>query len=312
MKKLLFLAGLIMVTVVFTECKSDDGLKNEMKNYSLACIGGNIIEPQLALCEAKIINNELHFILDRGAKTFSYNLSDILDECLNEVKKGQVTLAKTNLGLIPVMVSENKSSNIMYGSFIFKSVLKDAELQKLENMDMDQKIESMLDAVSFDNAACMTYIRGLFKIGLCKPGMKMYEKGMFFFGESDFKPETTEKQLSGGNYSLTMGLDKVLRLCQTKVTKKEVIIRMEDGKTYRYPKELYSSEIDNYSISAGQVPYGWHPAVIRKEDGYYVISVLNDDKFYGFGNKFEELKNENANNFLRAKGFEPKPDKVLY
>ena len=308
MKNLLSLVGLIMVT---TACSSGSSGANmtTSENDKEANISFVITKKnrnatcEFALCQANYDSNSetLHLVLD-GRKEFSYPLSQIKDEYIDLVKNNKVSLLFGFGEPLPVVVEKDTSSDDVpnfendFRQFTFNSILKDSHASSIGRY--------------------LLFYNGMFMNGLCKVGDALLKKGRFFFSEADFMPETTGESYSKkGLFSAGLDLygsshdfhkkDKYgnkyqYSIVQTFYEDDYLVIRAEDGATYRYPLEALNS------LQREMLRTELHPAVsaIRLNNLHWIPIYLvqygedyrhsgflwNSSNYYNFFDRYNSMQ----------------------
>ena len=308
MKNLLFLAGLIMVTAACSSGTSGTNMtyKEESKecNYSFVVVrkaSNGVCD--FAVCKADYDNKAqvLHLCIADG-KEFSYPLSQIKDEYIEQVKNNKVTLLFGFGDPMPAVVEKDTSTEEIpgfekdYRQFTFNSILKDSHASGI--------------------CQYLLIYNGMFMNGFCKLGDQVLKNGRFFFTESDFLPETTDKSsASKGLFSAGLALydsandffkkDRYgnpyrFSVVQTFYENGYLVICVEDGKTYRYPLKALNP-VQRYTllnekqprISAIQlVNRRWIPIYLVQEGEEYRYSgfLWNSSNYYNFYERINSMQ----------------------
>lgn len=314
MKNLLFLAGLIMVTASCSSGSSgsssvtSENDKNANISFVYLGVSGKMYNALLYdLCQTEY-NKENHSLClnlegDKPAKRV-YPLSVIKDEYIDEVKKNKISAVYKRGEFYPVVVE--KDSNNQFQSawdpedmrqFSYECVLKDVELSGQIGYNF--------------------IYHGAFLLGFTKVGNQIIQDGQFFFADDDFAPEKTPKGAFGERGTFSAGLsifsppvsndffaeDRYgqyrYALVQLVCEDNNLIIRVDDGSTFRYPLSYLQpwqvsvlqngrqplSTPANHVLTAVQIPNGnWIPAgitLIPGSDKYrYVYYLWHSDQHY--------------------------------
>ena len=308
MKNLLFLAGLIMVTAACSSGTSGTNMTTS-ENDKEANISFVIVKKakngvcDFAICKANYDSNAeiLHLCIDAGAE-FSYPLSQIKDEYKEQVKKNKVTLFFGFGDPLPVVVEKDTSMEEIpgfeqdYRQFTFNSILKGSHASGIGQY--------------------ILFYNGMFMNGLCKLGDQLLKNGRFFFTESDFAPEVT-----GDNYSKKGLFSAGLALCgssnnfykkdkygnpyrfsvvQTFCENGYLVIRIDDGTTYRYPLEVFDP-VQRQMLQTEKYPkvsairllnWRWLPINLVQdgEDYRYSGFLWNTSNYYNFYERINSMQ----------------------
>lgn len=228
MKKLikigLSIITLLAVVCLFSNCGGSSDGSNEKVSFVFADVKNQTYTPMFAKFEG-CSETEAKFMVVPMNQYATFSLSDVEPEYLSDLKKGNVALMVVDGTVYPVVVeksSEVKGADPWWDKrkFIATCILKG-------NNAFNKKVNYSLCYIS------------LFGYGLTEPGRKMFEKGTFFFGEKDFDIEHRDKPFSGGKYSVVKKLDGKFGLCQTVFKGNELILRLDDGNTFRYPLDIF-------------------------------------------------------------------------
>lgn len=293
MKKLLFLAGLIMVAAACSSGTSSGFMStNDEKNsdccYSIV-FSGYDKEGRSAFdfCKAEFDETNQTLILSLvSGKTFSYPKDEIKDEYLSQVKSGKVTMLFAFGKKCPVVVEKEETQNIT-------------------SVDKDRRqfaFNSILKSDQPGTGGVIPYrqlYQGLFLLGYCKPGNKMFKDNCFFFYEEDFIAEKTGDEFKAhGRFSAARTLDNDYTMCQARFENQELVIRVEDGSTFRYPAGLFYTRHEQdiltgkafFAVSAVQIPNGnWLPAELCNNTAvlWYADLIHDSPEYFSiFGRKF--------------------------
>lgn len=288
MKKLLFLAGLIMVAAACSSGTSSGFMgTNDEKNsdccYSIV-FSGYDKEGRSAydFCKAEFDETNQTLILSLiSGKTFSYPKDEIKDEYLSQVKSGKVTMLCAFGKKCPVVVEKEKTQNTK-------------NITSVEYDNRQFAFNSILKSDQIGTGGVIPYRQlylGLYMLGYCKPGNKMFKDNCFFFYERDFAAEKTGDEFQAhGRFSAARTLDNDYTMCQARFENQELVIRVEDGSTFRYPVELFFTPHEQdvvtgkafFAVSAVQIPNrNWLPAVLcNNKASLWYAGLIHDSPIY--------------------------------
>ena len=324
MKKLLFLVGLIMVTTACTIDLSKQQSKEEDKesNFSLvAKLEQNNTVWNMIICQTNYDDKEqvlyLNIQHDGVHEKVSYPLSDINEAYVEQVKHNKVTTFYDLDEFIPAVVEK--------GSFT-------ADISGFEQDTREFTLRSILKGrnISRDYKYFWIY-QAMFSNGFCKMGDQVLKNGRFFFAETDTEPETTGKNYADkGAFSAGLALYSPsndffredehknpyqFSVIQTFCDNGYLVVRAENGNTYRYPFEIFEPD-NRYAL---MLKKQFKIAAIQLSNTHWIpVRVYQDDKDYtheGFLWKFpyiSEFKRINSsqiyNDFLREAGIASNPE----
>lgn len=307
MKKLLVLAGLIMVTAA--SCDSDNEVSNSkskrIENYSLAYVGktGEGVAA-FTVCANKVENDVLYFETYYG-NSYNYPLSDIKDEYIKAVKKNKVSLINISGTVEPVIFEANgekfnsEISDIHYDNrrFGIRGILKNSRTET--------------------TILYRDYYQYLFFCGFTKVANKMMRDNEMFFTLEDFFEPEFSPPTGKGQFTAIYLPNKEFAMCQSYFENDEVVIRLclfdgqatntlKDGATYRYPIQLftgvYANQARNNMASALFTPEGnLFPARLKYTGSWVYYDNMIHESFYYFDyrprHEVEEMRD-----FLLSKG----------
>lgn len=151
----------------------------------------------------------------------------------------------------------------------------------------------------------------LYLWGFATPGNGLLYDNQFFFSENSLEAPTTTEPLDGGKFSVVADYNGKLQLCQMKYDMDEdmIVLRLEDGRTYRYPAALvfpgFREKVDAEMVSACITPTNnWFPVGIYQSDYRtgYKPARLNIESDYLIGGLWKTIKIKDARNYLFSKG----------
>lgn len=311
MKKLLFLAGLIMVTAA--SCDSDNegsgsNSKNKkVENYSLAFMGKNgegVATFDVCVSETK--DNMLYIHTSQG-DTYPFPLSDIKEEYRKNVKKNQVSMINLTGRFEPIIFDTEGN--------LFNS--------QIQNVSSDQRmfgIKGILkDSQINDHVMYKVYYQYLFFCGYTKAAKKMMKENAMFFSKDDFFELEISPPTGKGLFSAIYLPNKEFAYCQSyfNADDEELVIRLclfdgqetetlRNGATYRYPVELfngvYGNQVRHDMASAIFTPEGnLFPAKLQYTGSWAYYDNMIHESFYYFDyGKHYDVRN--MRNFLLSKG----------
>lgn len=270
MKNLLFLAGLIMVTAACSSGSSSNTSGTNMTvnedsrkaNVSLVYLGlsGNSGAPLYSLCETSYNASTQELRLEiSGVKddTLTYSLSEIKEEYVDLVKKNKVSVKYEY-----DEYSYNRRKYFQPGKF-FPVVLKKApaEMFPPDNFWHDGELRRfryeciLKNSVLEGSFSYDVLYHGAFLYGGTKVGNQIMQNGRCFFSLEDFEPEITSEDVFGKKGIFSAGLANYsplndfceedrygtyrYGLVQVLYENNELIIRVQDGKTFRYPASYF-------------------------------------------------------------------------
>lgn len=307
MKKLLVLAGLIMVTAA--SCDSDNEVTNSkskrIENYSLAYVGktGEGVAA-FTVCANKVENNVLYFVTADG-NSFSYPLSDIKDEYIKAVKKNKVSLINLYGRFEPIVFntegnpfnSQIKNVNADLRMFGIQGILKDSQIN--------------------DKVLYRVYYQYLFFCGFTKVANKMMKYNEMFFTQDDFYEPEFSPPTGKGLFTAIYLPNKEFAMCQSYFENDELVIRLclfdgqatetlRDGATYRYPIQLftgvYATQARNNVASALFTSEGnLFPAKLQYTGSWVYYSNMIHESFHFFDYR-PRYEVEEMRDFLLSKG----------
>lgn len=306
MRKILFLMSVI---AVFASCNLERIIsdKKEINNISVVQFkGGSTVSSlnDMDLCKNYHRNDTLFLELIFSEKVIAYPYSELKEEYLDSVKNYKISMIAKSGGkeYIPAIIVPSSTIVPVFKflskedkrEFRLKSILKDSDKHDYEDIPY---IYSYLP---------------LYLWGFPTPGNALLYDSQFFFSENSVAPTITTEPFSGGKYSVVADYDGKLQLCQMIYDKEEdmIVLRIEDGKTYRYPAALaYPSFREDVvyrnMVSACITPSNnWFPVRLGDRDfgTGYVPTQLNVESDYLIGGLWKIIKIKDARNYLFSKG----------
>lgn len=309
MKKLLFWVGLIVVTTSCsfsnnsgTENSNAISFENDINNNASLFFSGRNGEGvamfDICYCSFDAATNTLNleWTFDGEWKKQAFSTSEIADECLKSVKNNKVTLIYDGGKFVPAIIEKDNPqtfADIRTDSrqFTMKSILKG---------DMSSTIMPY-----------KTMYHIFFYLGFTKAGTKLLKDGQVFFADEDFKPEITSGEVLKNDGQFSAGYCKGYNfmMCQAVCKDNFLIIRMDDGKTFRYPMELFCFEEQRKAVlegfvSAFQLNNGnWMPAIVGNTYDYFWYSeLIQSSRLYNSGTMGKMLDMRKYCQFYRDKG----------
>lgn len=306
MRKLLLLIGAI---VCLTSCdigKTANGIV-EINNVSIVQLKGNQTVSSLDefdLCINYYRNDTLFLELFFDKKIFAYPFSELKEEYLDSVKNHKVSLMVRGRKkkYIPAVIEP--SSTI---TPFFRYPKEDKREFRLKPILKESKESECMD-ISY----VFSYLP-LYLLGYPTAGNGLFYDGKFFFSEASLLPAKTMEPLVGGKYSVVADYDGKLQLCQMKfdMEKDQIVLRLEDGKTYYYPAALifpgFREEVEKEIVSACITPtYNWFPVKLYESEynTAYKPSQLNPESWKLIGWLWKPIKIKNARSYLVSKGMD--------
>lgn len=306
MRKILLLMSAV---VIFASCNLDKMVssREEISNISIVQFSGSQNVKSLEefdLCRNYHRNDTLFLELLFSKKVMAYPYSELKEEYLDSVKNYKVSMMVKgwkkkeyipavivlSSAIVPVFKYLTKEDGRM---FRLKSILKGSE-------------ESDGEDIPYAFAYLPLYLWGF-----ANAGNGLLYDNRFFFPESSLEATITTEPLAGGKFSVVADYNGKLQLCQMKYDMEEdmIALRLEDGKTYRYPAALvfpgFREKVDAEMVSACITPTNnWFPVGIYESDYRtgYKPTRLNIESDYLIGGLWKTIKMKDARNYLFSKG----------
>lgn len=282
MKNILFLVGLIMIATACTSTGSSflgSSEESSESNVSMVLLKKHKSGARdFGVCTTNYDAAAQTLNFDLDGKNYSFPLSEIQAQYIDQVKKNKVTLLKAMGDFFPAVVEK---SDIVY---------EDSPLIEKDKRDYTLRCILKNEDVSRDYPYILFY-NGMYIYGVNKVANQMYEKGRFFFTEADFKPEHDNSITEKGFLSAGLSLysppqnefyreDKAgeyrFAVVQSYVENNNLVIKIDDGEVYRYPLNIFFPSDREYlaagkPVSAMQIPGGrWTPVkLVEAMDGMY-------------------------------------------
>lgn len=305
MKNILLLSMIALFSSCNFVAKVTEKQEQELKNISVVPLMGTRKVNSLSdfeLCKNYHRNDTLFLELLESGKVISYPYSALKEEYLESVKNYKVSMIARGWKrkYIPAVIEPS--------AFIapaFKCVSEEDRREYRLISILKDSTEILTDSGFYYYAYLPLYLKGF-----PKPADGILYRDEFFFSEESLKPEITTDFFPGGNYSVVSDYNGKLQLCQMKFDKEndEILLRLEDGKTYRYPAALvyfaFRDQVVQEKIAACITPYGhWFPVGLSDDfDNGYKPHRLALDSEYLLGGGWKKVKIVNARNYLLSKG----------
>lgn len=303
MDKILYLISAI---VFFASCNLDTitNSREEVNNITIvnfSNIGTVSSLDEIELCKNYHRNDTLFLELLFSGNVIAYPYSELQEEYLDSVKNYRVSMIprwgkkkyipaiiEPSTAICPV-IQDLRQDNRRY---VLKSILKDEEGRK---------------AGINDEQPYPYYYLPLYLFGYTKAANNNFLNGEFFFSERMLGAEITSDFFEGGKYSVASDYDGKLQLCQMVYQQEEdiILLRLEDGKTYRYPAAIFYPFENKVKeqVSAAPTPTGnWFP--VRLDSRYqseYSPFALNNDSRVLISGLWKTIKIKDARNYLFSK-----------
>lgn len=306
MRKILFLLSVI---TVFASCNLDrvtNGRKEVLNNISVVNFSGRGTVSSLKefdLCKNYHRNDTLFLELLFSKKVVAYPYSELKEEYLDSVKNYKVGMIAKGWKkeYIPAIIVPS-STIIPVFNYLSKEDKREFRLKSILKDSSESDDEDIPYAFAY---------LPLYLWGFSAPGNGLLYDSQFFFSESSLEATITTNPFSEGKYSVVADYEGKLQLCQMKYEKEEdmIALRLEDGRTYRYPAALvypgFRDDVDNEKVSACITPTNnWFPVGIYNCDYRtgYKPTRLNIESDYLIGGLWKAIKIKDARNYLFSKG----------
>lgn len=288
-----------MVTAVSCNLSEENRSNNPEKqinekerNVSFAYIGrsgsGMAI---MDICQSYVKDQNLYIETNKSGD-HTYPLTDIKEEYVGHANNHKVSCVVLNGKFEPVILEKSpyndfEDADSDQRKFMIRGILKDSQIN--------------------EPAFYSLFYYYLFCNGYTKPASQVMLDGDPFFYIEDFKTEISQP-MKGGQHSPIMDENERLMWCQAlyDADAKKLILRLEDGRTYRYPLALFSGhaekKVKESCVSAILTQNGnLFPADIVGTGAflYYNSLVRMSHYYFNYGNRYDI---EEAKEFLENQG----------
>lgn len=303
MKKILLL---ISILAILSSCELSKSTSNMREINNISVVNYRYAEKiedmkDFDLCQNFHRNDTLFLELLFKNKVIAYPYSQLKEEYLDSVKNYRITVIPKGRKneYIPAIVESAETAVPRYEYlsrddnrfYILKSILKDND---------DMKVVGYI----------YTYLP-LYLWGFSNAGNKMFYNSEFFFSDKSLEAVKTSEPFTGGKYSVVRDYKGKLQLCQMKYEVEEdvIMLRLEDGRTYRYPAALAFPDfrkliVDEKVSAAITSTDNWFPVKLYECDyrTSYEPVKFNLESYYLIGGLWKPIKIKDARNYLFSKG----------
>lgn len=231
LKAVLSIITFFLSVCLFANCTGSETSKEKF-SFVFASDMRTTYSPMFAMFEG-CTETEAKFLVLPMNQYVTFSLADIDPKYLSDLREGNVAL----------MIDGKAVSSAVYPVVIQKSSQSKGVDPKMDSRKfMATCIMKDENAFEKDIYYSISYM-SLLGYGFTEPGRKMFENGSFFFSEKDFDIEFNEKPFPGGKYSVVKKLNGQFGLCQTVFKGNELILRLDDGNTFRYPLGIFQEHM---------------------------------------------------------------------